>query len=67
MPKRRIELHEGDVIRFGRIPFKITKMRLDLDESDDEEEGPGEVMRVIPVNKQSGDKQVTDHAENNNN
>ena len=62
MPDKKIELLEGDVIRFGRIPFKITKMRLDLSQHDDEEEGPGEVMRPIPVEKPAlgGDKQVPD-------
>eukprot|EP00347_Sterkiella_histriomuscorum_P015483 403356858 len=29
MPNKTIEVKEGDVIRFGRIPFKIAKMHLD--------------------------------------
>ena len=45
LPDKKCELLEGDVIRFGRIPFKITKLRLDMTVEDDEEEGPGEIMR----------------------
>ena len=30
MPESQIEVQEGDVIRFGRIPFKIAKLVLDL-------------------------------------
>jgi hypothetical protein len=29
MPDKQIEVKEGDVIRFGRIPFKIAKLVLD--------------------------------------
>jgi hypothetical protein len=29
MPDKQIEVKEGDVIRFGRIPFKIVKLVLD--------------------------------------
>lgn len=29
MPDLQIEVKEGDVIRFGRIPFKIAKLVLD--------------------------------------
>jgi len=29
MPDKKIEVKEGDVIRFGRIPFKIAKLVLD--------------------------------------
>lgn len=30
LPNKSHELQIGDVVRFGRIPFKITKMVLDL-------------------------------------
>lgn len=43
MPEKRVEVKEGDVIRFGRIPFKIAKMVLTEDE-EDEDEAPGAVL-----------------------
>lgn len=30
MPKRNVQVRLGDVIRFGRIPFKIVKLVLDV-------------------------------------
>ena len=33
MPEKQIEVKEGDVIRFGRIPFKIAKLVLDTSQS----------------------------------
>jgi hypothetical protein len=35
MPNKQVEVKEGDVIRFGRIPFKIAKMV--LTEGDEDE------------------------------
>ena len=48
LPDKRCELLEGDVVRFGRIPFKITKLRVDLSVEDEEEDGPGEVLLPTP-------------------
>lgn len=31
LPKKRHQVKLNDVIRFGRIPFKITKLVLDID------------------------------------
>lgn len=31
MPKKYIEIGLGDVVRFGRIPFKVTKLVLDVE------------------------------------
>ena len=64
MPDFQVELHEGDVIRFGRIPFKITMMNLDFSQDGDEEEGPGEILRASPVEKPAlGDKKPEDQVE----
>jgi hypothetical protein len=41
MPNKQVEVKEGDVIRFGRIPFKIAKMVLT---EGDEDEGIGAVV-----------------------
>lgn len=32
MPNKQIEAKLGDVIRFGRIPFRVTKIVLDVHE-----------------------------------
>lgn len=37
MPEKRVEVKEGDVIRFGRIPFKIAKMVVTEEEDDDDD------------------------------
>jgi hypothetical protein len=31
MPKKTHEIRAGDVVRFGRIPFKITKLVMDVE------------------------------------
>jgi hypothetical protein len=33
MPKKQHEVKVGDVVRFGRIPFKITKLVMDVEKS----------------------------------
>ena len=33
MPKKTHQIGLGDVVRFGRIPFKVTKLVLDVDRS----------------------------------
>lgn len=30
LPKKRHEIKQGDIVRFGRIPFKMTKLVLDV-------------------------------------
>ena len=30
MPNKMYEVKQGDIVRFGRIPFKITKLVLDI-------------------------------------
>ena len=50
--KGRAKLKEGSVIRFGRIPFRVTRMRLDLTEPD---EDPNEYGKInLPANSQTG-------------
>ena len=53
----RVKLKEGSVIRFGRIPFKVTKLKLDLSENDDEEDGPGLIQRH--ENNKKSEQQTT--------
>ena len=40
----RIKLREGSVARFGRIPFKVTRLKLELTE-EEETDGPGLILR----------------------
>jgi hypothetical protein len=38
MPKKCHEITIGDVVRFGRIPFKVSKMVLNVDKEKQEKE-----------------------------
>lgn len=40
MPKNRVQVIEGDVVRFGRIAFRVSRLRIN-DFEDIEPEGPG--------------------------
>jgi hypothetical protein len=40
MPKGRIQVLEGDILRFGRIAFRVSRLRMN-DFEDLEPEGPG--------------------------
>eukprot|EP00347_Sterkiella_histriomuscorum_P013132 403365890 len=44
MPKKEIEVKEGDIIRMGRIPFKIKKLMLDLSNKKNNEDS-----RIISI------------------
>jgi hypothetical protein len=33
MPRKQHEVKVGDIVRFGRIPFKITKLVMDVEKS----------------------------------
>ena len=45
MPKKSHEIVVGDVVRFGRIPFKITKLVVDVDVSKKDTEEKENVMQ----------------------
>ena len=56
-------LEEGSVIRFGRIPFKVTKLKINFsNEGEQEQDGPGLIQRYQKekkVEKQSSSPMPT--------
>ena len=71
MPDKQIEVKEGDVIRFGRIPFKIAKLVLDpsLNKSNASiGDASNDISRIdeIPYDSQNnGNRSVTQTNQNN--
>ena len=45
MPKKSHEVSVGDVVRFGRIPFKVTKLIADVDQSKKDTEEKENVLK----------------------
>lgn len=47
MPTQRIELVEGDIVRFGRIPFIASRIRIKgsrkTQNQQDDDDGPGQI------------------------
>ena len=41
-PSGTVKLSEGDIVRFGRIPFKVS--RICFNQTDDFETGPGRIQ-----------------------
>lgn len=37
MPKKCMQVKQGDVLRFGRIPFKVTNLVLDVKEKENQD------------------------------